>query len=57
MRMNAWRRGWRYSANSPSVLLTVAGLTEAHARRAKELGVKLVSNTDSHADDQLEYLR
>ena len=30
---------------------------EAHARRAKELGVKLVINTDSHADDQLEYLR
>jgi DNA polymerase (family 10) len=29
---------------------------DAHARRAKELGVKLVINTDSHADDQLEYM-
>lgn len=32
-------------------------LHEGHARRAKELGVKLVINTDSHADDQLEYMR
>ncbi|MDQ3702753.1 MAG: PHP domain-containing protein, partial [Chloroflexota bacterium] len=31
-------------------------LHEGHARRAKELGVKLVINTDSHADDQLEYM-
>ena len=31
-------------------------LNEEHARRAKELGVKLVINTDSHAADQLEYL-
>jgi DNA polymerase (family 10) len=29
---------------------------DEHARRAKELGVKLVINTDSHADDQLEYM-
>jgi histidinol phosphatase-like PHP family hydrolase len=30
---------------------------EGHARRAKELGVKLVINTDAHADDQLAYMR
>ncbi len=32
-------------------------LHEGYARPAKELGVKLVINTDSHADDQLEYMR
>ena len=31
-------------------------LHEEHARRAKELGVKLVINTDSHAADQMDYL-
>ncbi|HEU5315810.1 MAG TPA: DNA polymerase/3'-5' exonuclease PolX, partial [Chloroflexota bacterium] len=31
-------------------------LNEEHARRAKDLGVKLVINTDSHAADQLAYL-
>ncbi len=31
-------------------------LNEEHARRAKELGVKMVINTDSHAADQMEYL-
>jgi DNA polymerase (family X) len=32
-------------------------LSETSARRAKQLGVKLVINTDSHAADQLEYMR
>jgi DNA polymerase (family 10) len=32
-------------------------LDEDGARRAKELGVKLVINTDSHAADQLDYMR
>ena len=32
-------------------------LNEEHARRAKELGVRLVINTDSHSADQLAYLR
>lgn len=31
-------------------------LDEHHARRARELGVRLVINTDSHAADQMEYL-
>jgi DNA polymerase (family 10) len=31
-------------------------LNEEHARRAKELGVRLVINTDSHSADQLAYL-
>jgi DNA polymerase (family 10) len=31
-------------------------LSEEHARRAKELGVKLVINTDAHAVDQMDYL-
>jgi DNA polymerase (family 10) len=31
-------------------------LNEDHARRAKELGVKLVINTDAHAADQLAYM-
>jgi DNA polymerase (family 10) len=31
-------------------------LSAEHAKRAKELGIKLVINTDSHAIDQLEYL-
>ena len=31
-------------------------LNEEHARRAKELGVKLVINTDSHSADQLAYM-
>jgi DNA polymerase (family 10) len=30
---------------------------EQYARRAKELGAKIVINTDAHADDQLAYLR
>ena len=31
-------------------------LNEEHARRAVELGVKLVINTDAHAADQMDYL-
>ena len=31
-------------------------LNEEHARRAIELGVKLVINTDAHAADQMDYL-
>jgi DNA polymerase (family 10) len=31
-------------------------LNEEHARRASELGVKLVINTDSHSADQLAYM-
>lgn len=32
-------------------------LKDAHARRAKELGVKLLINTDAHAADRLELIR
>jgi histidinol phosphatase-like PHP family hydrolase len=32
-------------------------LKDAHARRAKELGVKLMINTDAHSADQLELVR
>jgi DNA polymerase (family 10) len=32
-------------------------LKDAHARRAKELGVKLLINTDAHSADQLELVR
>jgi DNA polymerase (family 10) len=32
-------------------------LKDAHARRAKELGVKLMINTDAHSADQLELIR
>ncbi len=31
-------------------------IRDDYARRAKEVGVKIVISTDSHADDQLEYL-
>ena len=31
-------------------------LHEEHARRAKELGVKLVISTDSHASAQMDYM-
>ena len=32
-------------------------LKDTHAHRAKELGVKLVINTDAHSTDQLEFMR
>jgi len=32
-------------------------LKDAHARRAKELGVKLLINTDAHGADQLPLMR
>jgi DNA polymerase (family 10) len=32
-------------------------LRDAHARRAKEMGVKLLINTDAHGGDQLELMR
>jgi len=32
-------------------------LKDAHARRAKELGVKLLINTDAHSAEQLELVR
>jgi len=31
-------------------------LKDVHARRAKELGVKLLINTDAHSADQLEMM-